>query len=95
MARIDTLTNFLTDVAVSIKSKFSMATISPADFDTKINELNNTNDADSAEGDIILGRTAYVKGQKITGTMVVQHYYTGSSAPDSGIGQDGDIYLQK
>lgn len=37
MARIDNLTNFLTDVAAAIKGKFNLATISPADFDTKIN----------------------------------------------------------
>lgn len=95
MARVDTLTNFLTDVAVSIKSKFSMATISPADFDTKINQLTNTNDATATSLDLVSGKTAFSKGEKITGSLVVKHYYTGSSAPTSSLGQDGDIYLQQ
>lgn len=30
----------------------------------------------------------------VTGTLVIQHYYIGSSAPSSSLGADGDIYLQ-
>ena len=95
MARIDNLTNFLTDVATAIKGKFNLATISPADFDTKINQLTNTNDATATSLDLVSGKTAFSKGEKIIGSLVVQHYYTGSSAPTSSLGQDGDIYLQQ
>ena len=28
------------------------------------------------------------------GTVVIQSYYTGSSAPSSSLGNDGDLYLQ-
>ena len=95
MARIDNLTNFLTDVAAAVKGKFNLATISPADFDTKINQLTNTNDATATSLDLVSGKTAFSKGEKITGSLVVKHYYTGSSAPTSSLGQDGDIYLQQ
>lgn len=33
-------------------------------------------------------------GQSITGTLVIQHYYTGSGTPSSSLGDDGDIYLE-
>lgn len=31
----------------------------------------------------------------VQGTVVVQNYYTGQSAPSSSIGQNGDLYLQQ
>lgn len=31
----------------------------------------------------------------VAGTVVIQKYYTGSSAPSSSLGNDGDIYLQE
>jgi len=30
----------------------------------------------------------------VMGTVVIQHYYTGSSTPSSSLGSDGDIYLR-
>ena len=33
-------------------------------------------------------------GNSITGTVVIQKYYTGSTAPASSLGANGDIYLQ-
>lgn len=33
-------------------------------------------------------------GDVIHGSLIVQHYYTGSSAPSSSLGVNGDIYLQ-
>ena len=44
---------------------------------------------------ILQGYTAHDKaGAQITGNVVVQNYYTGSSAPTSSLGSDGDIYIQ-
>lgn len=57
-------------------------------------EYITTTDATATQSDIISGQTAYVKGNKVTGNLVVQKYYTGSSAPSSTLGNDGDIYLQ-
>lgn len=47
-------------------------------------------DADLVGSNII--STANIFG--VQGTVVIQHYYTGSSAPTSGLGANGDIYLQ-
>lgn len=33
-------------------------------------------------------------GTLVHGSLVIQHYYTGSSAPSSSLGANGDIYLQ-
>lgn len=44
---------------------------------------------------LLSGETAHdASGAPITGTVVIQHYYTGSSAPSASLGQNGDVYLQ-
>ena len=44
---------------------------------------------------LVSGKTAHkADGTSVTGTLVIQHYYTGNSAPSSSLGVDGDIYLQ-
>lgn len=46
-------------------------------------------------GTMLNGTTAVnSSGQTITGTVVIQHYYTGSGTPASSLGSDGDIYLE-
>lgn len=47
------------------------------------------------DGDVTSGKI-YVKadGTTSSGTLTFATYYTGSSAPSSSLGADGDIYLQ-
>lgn len=57
-------------------------------------QFDDTTDATAGSGQILSGYSAYTNGAKVSGSVVIQHYYTGSTAPSSSLGTDGDIYLQ-
>jgi len=45
--------------------------------------------------DVVSGEIFFLAdGSQATGALHIVTYYTGSSAPSSSLGNDGDIYLQ-
>lgn len=57
-------------------------------------QFDDTTDATAGSGQILSGYSAYTNGAKVSGSVVIQHYYTGTTAPSSSLGADGDVYLQ-
>lgn len=49
----------------------------------------------AAAGDVVSGKDIVnASGTVVHGSLVIQHYYTGSGAPSASLGNNGDIYLQ-
>ena len=56
-------------------------------------EYVTTADANAVASDIVKDKTAYVNGEKITGTMEVHSYYVSNVKPNASLGSDGDLCL--
>lgn len=77
-----------TKAAATITPGTTDQTIAAGTYLTGIQTI--AGDADLVGGNIL--STANIFG--VQGTVVVQNYYTGSSAPSSSTGSNGDLYLQ-
>ena len=73
MAKTDNLTDFLTNTADAIRTaEGSTGSINPQDFEAKITALKlsvQTADANATAADILSGKTAWVNGTKISGSI--------------------------
>lgn len=90
----------LTSIGDAIREKNGgSTTYKPSEMPDAIRAIEtgglDTSDATATSDEIIEGKTAYINGEKVTGTMTVNKFYTGSENPDSAVGEDGDLYLQK
>lgn len=81
--------NVTTKAAATITPSTTNQTIAANTYLTGAQTI--AGDADLVASNII--STANIFG--VQGSVVVQNYYTGSSAPSSSLGQNGDIYLQE
>lgn len=58
-------------------------------------QFTDVSDTTAVAGEVVSGSYFYTSaGTRTQGSMVIQHYYTGSTAPSSSLGVNGDIYLQ-
>ena len=80
--------NVTTKGAATITPTTSNQTIASGTYLTGTQTI--AGDANLVGSNIISGKSIF----GVSGTVVINKYYTGSSAPSSSLGNDGDIYLQ-
>lgn len=83
-------------LTASVTTK-AAATITPGTSNQTIASGTYLTGTQTISGDTNLVGSNIISGKSIfgvSGTVVIQHYYTGSSAPASSLGVNGDVYLQ-
>ena len=89
-------TNSSISLTASVTTK-AAATITPTTTNQTIAAGTYLTGTQTIAGDADLVASNIVSGVQIfgvTGNVVLQNYYTGSSAPASSLGNNGDLYLQ-
>lgn len=88
--------NSSVSLTASVTTK-AAATITPGTTNQTIASGTYLTGTQTIAGDADLVASNIVSGVQIfgvTGNVVLQNYYTGSSAPSSSLGSNGDLYLQ-
>ena len=57
------------------------------------NNYVDTSGATATAADVVSGKTLYVNNRLTTGTLSLATYYTGSSIPDTSLGNNGDLFF--
>lgn len=81
------------------------STIKPENIKTGVNILGTvgtytetgtqtTGYTPATSNDIVEGKSAWVNGSEVLGSVVINNFYYGSEDPTASLGEDGDIYLK-
>ena len=94
---IQTISAIPSDYVGSGITRKSAATITPTTTNQTINAGQYLSGVQTIKGDGNLVPENIISGKSIfgvSGSVVIQKYYTGTSDPSSSLGNDGDIYLK-
>ena len=99
MAKYSIEDTTLTGIADAIRAKDGSTGVIPVpDIPSRIAAIQTGADVSgvtAGEADVVAGKVFVdASGAEKTGTLVVQTYYYGSSAPSADLGADGDLYLK-
>ena len=99
MAKYSIDSTTLTSIGDAIRAKEGSTGVIPvSDIPSRIADIHTGPDVSgvtAVEADVVAGVVlADASCAQKTGTLVVQAYYYGSSAPSADLGADGDLYLK-
>ena len=100
-ANVSLTASVTTKAAATINTSTTDQTIASGQYLTGTQTIKAVTVSGLAASNILSGVTVKVgdandddRIASVTGNVVIQHYYTGSSTPSSSLGDNGDIYLQ-